>query len=81
MAHIVTIPKNITHGDELVIVRRDEFEALKKHLAEVIEALSKIRKGEWELKRGKTRIVKSLSELRYIGYYFDLLGPNRPRAV
>ena len=64
MTHTLTIPKNITHGDELIIVRRDEFESLKKHLAEVIEALSKIRKGERELRQGKTRVVKSLSELR-----------------
>ena len=34
MVHTLTIPKNITHGDELIVVRRDEFEALKKHLLE-----------------------------------------------
>ncbi len=64
MTHSMTIPKYLTHGKELIIVRRDEFEALKKHLFEVEDALSKISKGERELKQGKTRIVKSLSELR-----------------
>ncbi|KKU03576.1 MAG: hypothetical protein UX06_C0040G0001 [Candidatus Giovannonibacteria bacterium GW2011_GWA2_45_21] len=61
----VTIPKKITKGDELIVVRRHEYERLRKHLDEVRDALMKIRKGEFELKRGRARIIKSLSELRY----------------
>lgn len=64
MTHTLTIPKNITHGEELVVVRRDEFEALKKHILEITDALFKIRKGEKEFKQGKTRVVKSLSDIR-----------------
>jgi len=58
-----TIPKNITHGDELVVVRRKEYEDLRRQFLELRDALAKIRLGESELKNGKTRIVKSLSEL------------------
>ena len=60
----LTIPKNITHGDELVIVRRKEYEDLRRQFLELRDALAKIRLGEGELKNGKTRLVKSLSELR-----------------
>ena len=64
MEHILTIPRKMTHGEELLIVRRREYEQLQKHLSEVKDALFKIRQGEKELKEGKTRIIKSLSELR-----------------
>ena len=61
----ITIPKNVTHGDELVIVRRKDYEELHHHLAEVKDALAKIRRGNKELFRRRTRITtKSLSELR-----------------
>ena len=60
---IITIPKKITKGDELIVVRRYEYEKLRKHLDEVKDAFIKIRKGESELKKGKARVVKSLSEL------------------
>jgi len=64
MGPTLTIPKRMTHGEELLVVRRWEYEQLQKHLAEVRDALAKIRQGEKELKEGKTRAIKSLSELR-----------------
>lgn len=64
MGTMLTIPKKITRGDELIVIRRQEYEQLQKHLAEVKDALVKIRKGEKELKEGKTRMIKSLSDLR-----------------
>lgn len=64
MGPTLTIPKRITHGEELLVVRRQEYEQLQKRLAEVRDALAKIRLGERELKEGKTRVIKSLSELR-----------------
>ena len=54
----------MTHGEELVVVSRREYEELQKHLAEVKDALFKIQRGEEELRIGKTRVIKSLSELR-----------------
>ena len=64
MELLFTIPKRITHGEELIVVSRREYEKLKQHLAEVTGALSKIRQGEKEFKNGKTRAIKSLAELR-----------------
>lgn len=61
----ITIPKYVTHGEELLVVRRVEYERLQKHLVEVQDALAKIRQGEKELRTGKTRLIKSLRELRH----------------
>lgn len=64
MSTVLTIPKGITHGDELVIIRRKKYEQLQKHFAEIKDALAKIRQGEKELKKGKIRTLKSLAEPR-----------------
>lgn len=64
MPTTITIPKNLTRGDELIVVRRKEYEQLQKHLKEIQDALAKISRGEKELREGKTRVTtKSLSEL------------------
>ena len=60
----LTIPKRMTHGDELIIVRRKEYEVLRKQFVELKDALAKIRQGDSELKNGKTRVVQSLNQLR-----------------
>jgi len=60
----VTIPKRISDGEELIVIRRQEYEQMVKHLAEVKDALVKIKKGEKELRESRTRVVKSLNELR-----------------
>jgi len=64
MSATITIPKKVTQGEELIVVRREEYENLLQHLAEVKDALAKIQKGNEELKAGKTRVVDSLAELR-----------------
>lgn len=64
MGSVLTIPRRLTHGEELIVVRRREYEQLQKHLLEIKDALVKIRRGEKELKEGKTRVVSSLAELR-----------------
>ena len=64
MRAVVAVPRRLTQGVELVIVRRDEYERLERHLAEVEDALAKIRRGEQEYQAGKTHVIKSLSELR-----------------
>lgn len=56
----ITIPKRITEGEELIVIRRQEYEQLLKHLTEVKDAFAKIRKGEKELREGRTRVIKSL---------------------
>ena len=64
MSITLTIPKQMTHGDELIVVRRHEYDNLRRQYVELKDALAKIRRGEHELKNGKTRAVKSLSQLR-----------------
>ncbi|MDO8733929.1 MAG: hypothetical protein Q7K21_02070 [Elusimicrobiota bacterium] len=63
MQTTLTIPKQLTHGDELIIVRRKEYEKLQKHLVEVRDALQKISRGEKELHNGKIKPIHSLSDL------------------
>lgn len=63
MQATLTIPKQLTHGDELIIVRRKEYEKLQKHLAEIRDALQKISRGEKELRNGKIKPIHSLSDL------------------
>ena len=63
MKNALMIPKQFTHGVELVVISRHEYESMQKHLAEVKDALTKIRRGEREFKSGQTRTVRSLSEL------------------
>ena len=64
MSPTLTIPKKVTKGEDLVVVRRYDYELLLKNFIEAKHALAKIRQGEKELKNGKTRIVGSLTELR-----------------
>lgn len=61
--NVSVIPKNITHGDDLVVLNRKEYERTQAHLQELEDALRKIRRGEKELRMGKTKAVVSLKEL------------------
>ena len=63
MSTTITIPKHITHGDELVIIRRKEYEDMHKHLKEIEGVLTKIARGEKELREGKIKPIQSLSDL------------------
>jgi len=63
MSTTITIPKRVTHGDELIIVRREEYEGMHKHLKEMGIALTKIARGEKELREGKIKPINSLSDL------------------
>ncbi len=64
MSSTLTIPKKVTRGEDLVVVRRRDYEQLLKNFVETKDALAKIRRGEKEIRRGKTTIVRSLAELR-----------------
>ena len=63
MSTTITIPKHFAHGDELIIIRRKEFEQMQKHLSEVRDALKKIRQGEKEYLEGKIKPIRSLADL------------------
>ena len=64
MSPTFTIPKKMTNGEDLIVVRRKDYEQLLKNFIETKDALAKIRRGEKELVGRKTKIVSSLSQLR-----------------
>ena len=64
MKSIVNISKSLTHGEELIIIRKSDFDALRRRFKELTDAFHKIKKGESELKNGKTRRIHSLAEIR-----------------
>ncbi|PKN00751.1 MAG: hypothetical protein CVU77_08825 [Elusimicrobia bacterium HGW-Elusimicrobia-1] len=63
MTTLTLVPKKITHGDELVILPKKEYDNLRRRLDETRDALIKIREGEKEYKAGKIRPMRSLSQL------------------
>ena len=63
MKSMVNISKSLTHGDDLII-RKADFDALRRRFRELIDAFHKIKRGEKELKNGKTKRVYSLAEIR-----------------
>ena len=61
---MINIPKQLTHGEDLVVIRKSEYDTLRRHFKELKDAIAKIKRGEKELKNGKTKIVRSLAEIR-----------------
>ena len=64
MKSMVNIPKNLTHGEDLIVIRKSEYENLRRRFKELTDAVNKIRRGEKELRNGKTKIINSLAEIR-----------------
>ena len=63
MRSVINIPKGMTHGEDLVVMRRADYETFNKRLAEYKDAFAKIQRGEKEFLNGKALAVKSLAEL------------------
>lgn len=61
---IATIPKKVRGGDDLVVIRRDDFKAFQKWKAEVDNALAKAERGRAEYRRGKAVRVSSPRKFR-----------------
>ena len=64
MKSMVNIPKHLTHGEDLIVIRKSEYEALRRRFKELMDAINKIRRGEKELRNGKTKVINSLAEIR-----------------
>ncbi|MBI2097063.1 MAG: hypothetical protein HYT40_02865 [Candidatus Sungbacteria bacterium] len=60
---VVTIPKKVSGGEELVVVRKDDFEAFRNWRKEVENALAKVQRGRREYRLRKARVVASPREL------------------
>jgi len=58
----IRVPKKLA-GKKVVLVDAEEYAKMKRRLAEIEDALGKIARGEAAYRQGRTKIVKSLSEL------------------
>ena len=58
----IRLPKKLA-GKEIVLVDAKDYARLKQRLAELEDALGKIARGETAYREGRTKIVRSLSEL------------------
>ena len=59
-----TIPKKISGGEELVVVRKRDFDEYQKWQSEISDALEKVSRGRAEYKRKKTVVAASPSKFR-----------------
>ena len=64
MKSMISIPHGLTHGDDLVVLRKTDYDALQRQIVEFKDALGKIKRGEKEYRNGKTKVVNSLADLR-----------------
>ena len=62
MGFTLTIPKRLTHGEELVVLRRDEYNHLLRQAQETADALKIIAEGENAYRQGQTVKASSLKE-------------------
>ncbi|MEK7193663.1 MAG: hypothetical protein AAB652_02635 [Patescibacteria group bacterium] len=63
-SNIATISKKVSNGEELVVIRRKDFDAFKRWQDEVQDALHKVKRGRMEYRRGRTAIASSPREFR-----------------
>ena len=59
---VVAIPRTLTHGRELVVLTREEYEREVLHSREVAQALRVIAEGEREYREGRILKASSLEE-------------------
>jgi len=60
--NVVTIPRKITNGKELIILTREEYNNRLKRSKEVFTALQIIAEGERVYRQGKTVVSSSPKE-------------------
>jgi len=58
----VRVPKKLG-GKKVVFVEAEEYAKMKRRLAEIEDTLEKVARGEVAYRQGRTKTVKSLSEL------------------
>jgi len=61
---IATIPKKISGGEELIVVRKSDFATYQEWQSEIHDALEKVRRGRIEYKQRKTVIAHSPRKFR-----------------
>lgn len=63
MKSLISIPKNLTHGVDLIVIRKSEYDTLRRRFKELTDVVNKIKRGEKELRSGKTKKINSLTEI------------------
>ncbi len=58
MGMTIAIPRHFSHGDDLVLVRRKEYEALRRRATEYDEVASVIKQAEHDIRAGKVKYTK-----------------------
>ena len=61
---IAKIPKIVSGGRELIVVKRDDFDAFLKWKEEINDALAKIKRGRIEHRSGRTIVASSPIKFR-----------------
>ena len=56
---IATIPRKVSGGEELVVVKKRDFDLFQKWQIELKDALAKVRRGREEYKKRKTVVAAS----------------------
>lgn len=56
---IATIPKKVSGGEDLVVVKKKDFELFQKWQKEMREVLTKVERGREEYKKRKTIVASS----------------------
>ena len=62
MGPVLTLPKRLTNGEELVVLRKDEYDRLVHQSEEIGSALKIIAEGEQAYRQGRTVKASSLKE-------------------
>ncbi len=62
--NIATISKNVSGGEELVVVKRRDFAAFEKWQSKVTNALAKVKRGRAEFRARKTVVASSPRKFR-----------------
>jgi hypothetical protein len=67
MEKVITIPKNLTKSD-LVIIQKEKLERLNKENSELKKAIRAILAGEKALRQGRTRTFRQFVKSKYPSY-------------
>ena len=59
---IVSIPRRMTHGKELIVLTREEYERIVRRTRDMTKALQIIAEGEQAYREGRTLKASSLEE-------------------
>ena len=61
---VATIPKKISGGHDLVVVKRKDYQLFQKWQAEISDALAKVRRGHEEYRSKRTVVTSSPRKFR-----------------